>query len=207
MTGDNPHGETFTPTSGRVFGVIAVLLGVTAVGAGLFASDDVVWGMVAFGIFFTALAWAAMLRPGVAIRGDRLVLRNLVDTVSIPLAGIEEVAVRQVLAVRVGERRYTCAAIGRSRRQLRRADRAPRPDGEVETSGREEAERLAQQAYGEWVQERIRQLAEQAREEQGIAPYSAAQGALAADVTRRWAYPEIAVLVISAIATVVFILT
>ena len=73
--------------------------------------------------------------------GRELVLRNMLSTIYIPLAAIEEVAVRQVLAVRAGDKRYVCAGVGRTLRQAmkgsalqkaREADgRAPRRAGQA----------------------------------------------------------------------------
>ncbi|WP_134764654.1 hypothetical protein [Nocardioides sp. 1609] len=195
MTGDKPRGETFVPTSGRVYGVAAVLLGLTGAVLGLAGEGPVTWWVVALGVNFAALGWAAMLRPGVAVRDETLVLRNIVDTVRIPLAAVEEVAVRQVLAVRAGEKRYTSAAIGRKRRQLRRDDRVPR-------GGSADVGRMAEESYGLFVEERIRQLAEEARTTQGIKLYGPEQAALAAGVRREPAVPEIVLLAGSALALV-----
>ena len=66
------------------------------------------WGAAFAGI----LSYAALLRPAVRVDSDALVLRNMLDTNVVPLAAIDEVAVRQVLAVRADEKRYVSPAIG-----------------------------------------------------------------------------------------------
>ena len=51
------------------------------------------------------------------VLGRDLVLRNMLSTIHLPLAAIEEIAVQQVMAVRVGGKRYVCAGVGRTLRQ------------------------------------------------------------------------------------------
>ena len=84
----------------------------------------------------------------------------MVDTVRVPLAAVEEVVVRQVLAVRVGDKRYTSPAVGRSRRSLGR---------EGVQTGDDAVSRAADQAFGLFVQERIRERAKDERRRLGIA--------------------------------------
>ncbi|GAA5148185.1 hypothetical protein GCM10023340_21720 [Nocardioides marinquilinus] len=196
---DVAERQVFRPTSGRVSGVLALLVGLGLAVLGLTTSGGVEWALVAVGVFVAVLAWAAMLRPVVIVEDDRLVLRNMVDTVRIPLAAIEEIAVRQVLAVRVGERRFTSAAIGRSRRQIRRDDKLP-------GAGRDRSPvELAEDSYGMFVEDRIRTLSKQARERLGIAPFSDEQERLGAEVTKTPAVAEITGLAVPAVALVVLI--
>jgi hypothetical protein len=133
-----------------------------------------------------------MLRPSVTAEGDRLVLRNMFDTVSIPLAAIEKVVVRQFLAVAVGGRRYTNSAVGRSMRDIRRDDKRTVDAPDLSPGG--------------LVESRIRRLAENQRASQGIAEFSDEQVALAEDVRRDWAWPEIGLLAAFGLALVVTIL-
>src|SRR6266540_29694 len=85
--------EYFKPTGGRVLGTIGVLgavtLGVMVGYDGLERRD-----------------WAVLLWPRVGVSETHLHLRNTFDSVTIPLAAIEQLALRSVLAVRVGEKRY-----------------------------------------------------------------------------------------------------
>lgn len=190
MADDNQR-ETFGPTSGRVVGVLGLLVGLALVVVGLVASP-VVWGLAAAGVLLAALAWTAMLRPLAGIDGDVLVLRGMLDTVRIPLAAIEEVSVRQVLAVRAGDKRYTSPAVGRTRRQMFRDDRGGL--GGASTAAGVDAVRLAEESYGLFVEERIRTLATDARERQGVGRYSREHAALASGIERRFAVPELVVL-------------
>ncbi len=107
--------EKFPPTSGRVIGVLAVGLSVAMMLYALFDGENGFEAPVAWGAAFAAIvSYAALLRPAVRVEQDALVLRNMLDTHRIPLAAVDEVAVRQVLAVRVDEKRYVSPAIGHS---------------------------------------------------------------------------------------------
>lgn len=191
--GPTGQPESFTPTSGRIFGVVGMLVGATFLVAGLLGSP-VVWGLSAAGALVVVLAWTALLRPSASIDGEVLVLRGMVDTVRIPLAAIEEVSVRQVLAVLAGDKRYTSPAVGRSRKQMFRDDRRP-VRGESETGV--DAVRLAAESYGLFVEDRIRESAADARDRAGIGPGSDEQLALGARIERRVAVPEVVALVLT----------
>ena len=193
MDGDNSD-ETFTPTSGRVLGLVAVAVGLGVAAVGLLDGRGVSWPTVAAGSLFAAAAWASLLRPRVAIEDDALVLRGMVDTVRLPLAAVEDVVVRQVLAVRVGDKRFTSPAVGRPRRQLSKDDAG---------AGGSRAAEAVDLAAGVFVQERIRSRAANARDTRGIRVASPEQLALAADVRRVPAVPEIVWLVGSLVALVV----
>lgn len=189
--------ERFTVWSSRIVGVVGlvavagvILLGVTGAGGEYHPAAYAVCALIA------VLIWVAVLRPEVAIEGDRLVLRNPLNKVTIPLAAIEQIAVRRWLAVRVGDRRLTNAGISRSRRQGVRDDQRP------DVTGLD----LAALSYGGIVERRIHRLAEDARDRQGIKLYSDEQLALAADVRRTWAWPEITALAVLAVAVVVTLL-
>jgi hypothetical protein len=188
--------ERFQPTSGRIMGLLALAAAVGVVVLGLVDRESgspppVMAGAVAGGI----LVWAAMLRPRVWATHDDLVMRNMLHSVSIPLAAIEQVAVRQVLAVSAGEKRYVSPAIGKSWRQAVRSDGAPREPAAVQ----------ATHSYPDFVQERISRLAEDARARLGVSPLSDEQVALASGVRRTWAWPEIAGLAAATAALVVLL--
>jgi hypothetical protein len=189
--------ERFTVWSSRIVGVIGlvtvaliVLLGVTGAGGDYHPAVYAGCGLVG------VVIWVAILRPEVAIAGDRLVLRNPLNTVGIPLAAIEQIAVRRWLAVRVGDRTLTNAGISRSRRQ------GVRDDQRQDVTGVE----IAALSYGAIVERRIQRRAQDARDRQGIKIYSDEQLALAADVRRTWAWPEIAALAVLSVAVVVLML-
>lgn len=176
--------ERFPATGGRLTGVtiLAMSAGVLVLAV---AERDESWALslALAALTFAAAAWASMLRPALAVDDDRLVMRGMVDTVELPLAAIEQVAVRQVLAVRCGEKRYVSPVVGKTRRKLTRAERM----GASERPARGEVN------YADFVEERISRLAEQARSERGVALLSDEQLALAQDVRREWDWRVIAV--------------
>jgi hypothetical protein len=182
--------EYFKPTSGRLMGVVGLLAGLAVIVLvlidGLHGSDLAVILATAF---FGVLVWAAMLRPRVGVSQDVLVLRNMVTEAKIPLAAIEQLGLRQVLAVRAGDRRFVSPAVGRSLRAMRKdAGTAPDPISN----------------YCDFVEERIRYRMEDARARSGIALMSDEQLALASGVRREWAWPEALALVVTGVG---FVLT
>jgi hypothetical protein len=184
--------EQFRPTSGRVMGSAAVLMVVAVVVIGLWPGDQGIAPYVAWGaVFAGVLAWSAMLRPRLWATASHLVMRNMLSTISIPLAAIEQVAVRQVCAVRAGDRRFVSPVVGRSAREIRRGHT---PDN---------APPLPDVAYADFVEDRIRILAEEARVEAGVGLMSDEQVALASGVRREWAWLEIAALGVTLVGFVV----
>jgi hypothetical protein len=176
--------EKFPPTSGRVMGIFAVGISVAVLMFALFDGEDGFEAPVAWGAAFAAIvSWAALLRPAVRVERDELVMRNMVDTHRIPLAAIDEVVVRQVMVVRVDEKRYVSPAIGHSVMRMVR----PKTERDGERSF----------TYQEYVRDRVRDLADGARKRLA--------GAEAPSPTRVWAVPEIAGLVVTAIGLVVTI--
>ena len=178
---ESGYVEKFPPTSGRVIGVLAVGLCVAVVVYTIFDGEDGFEAPVAWGAAFAGIvSYAALLRPAVRVRRDELVLRNMVDTHHIPLSAIDEVAVRQVLAVRAAEKRYVSPAIGHS------FMRTVRP--KTERGG----ERTF--TYQDYVRDRILDLADGARRRLA--------GAEAPAPTRQWAWPEIAGMVLTLVGLV-----
>ncbi len=183
--------ERFRATSGPVLGTLGLLLVAVVVAVGLLDRSSglptpAVWAALVVGV----LLWASMMRPQVVVGADELVLRNMLETVSVPLAAVEQVIVGQVLAVGTAEGRYLCPAVGRSWRQTAKASAARRTGQELqETSGRSQ--------YADYVESRISQFAEDARARHGVRLMSTEQQALASDVRRERAWPEIVALVVS----------
>jgi hypothetical protein len=191
--------ERFHPTSGRAAGVVGLAL--VAVLLAVAALDGApVWmfgGLAVIGV----LVWASMLRPRVQIADDRLELRNMFVDVDIPVGAIEQVAVRQVLAVRAGDRRFVSPAIGRTLRQVVRSGRR----GEAAGAGGEERDlvALATASYPDYVEERIRLAAADHRKRLGVTRWSQEQQALALDVRREPARPELGALAVAALVLLV----
>ena len=183
--------ETFRPTNGRVVGVLGLVVVLALLTLG--AVDGLpLWGVGLLAVT-GVLIWAAVLRPGVRISGDELVLRNMLVTVAVPLGAIEEVTVHRVLAVRAGDRRFVSPAINRSMRQTLRAKKGAQPAP----------------SYPDFVEERIRTAAADHRERRGISGPSDDQEALARQVRRDPAWPErvaLAVAVVILLAGVVLAL-
>lgn len=203
MSDEQP--ERFAPTSGRVMGVVGLLLAVLVVGFGL-ADPDLGFAdwVIALSALGGVLVWAAVLRPRVSLVGEHLELRNMLETALIPLAAIEELAVRQLLAVRAGDKRFLCPALGKSRRQLR-----GRPAfGSGAVAGRlrsKPADARTTVDFADFVEQRIRQRMEDERAARGIRAGSAEQLALAKEVRRQPAWPEIVALVVLTVTLVVTI--
>jgi len=184
--------ERFRPTSGRFTGLVLVVGGLLVAVLAVADPAQVIAEVGAAGFFVAVLGWAATLRPRVSVVEDDLELRNMLETVTIPLAAVEELAVRQVLAVRAGEKRFTSPALGRGRKSLVKGQSAP----EFSSGGPSHVPGT----YPEFVEERIRKRVADARAAAGIRPGSAEQMALADGVRRVTAWPELVLLAISAAA-------
>jgi hypothetical protein len=185
--------ERFHPTSGRIPGLIGLATAALILVLAAMAWD---WGLP-FGVAILCvlgalLIWAAMLRPAVWVTEDDLVMRNILHTDRIPLAAVDQVAISQVMAVRAGDRRFVSAAIGQSARQLVRSKRG----GEAPT---------ALTSYPVFVEERVRHLAQEKRDRLRIVKGSPEQAALAAQVRRTYAWPEIAGIVVLIVAFLIWL--
>ncbi|VXB06062.1 hypothetical protein [Nocardioides sp. AX2bis] len=218
--------EDFRPTNGPAVGLLAlaVLVGVVVLDVLGQGPDLAPWGY-ALVVLLGVLVWAAVLRPRVWVGQGDLVLRTMLETVRLPLAAVEAIAVRQVLVVTAGGRRYVCPALGRSRKALVRGsaggggrggggigafvgvrswgDGAPAEGDEV---ARRSHERALGVDYPRYVEGRLLELTDRARLEARVRPGSDAQRELAAGVRREPAWPEIAALALSAVALVVLVL-
>ena len=182
---ESGYTEKFPPTSGRVMGSLAVALCAALAAYAVLDGEDgfgppVAWGAALAGI----VSYAALLRPGVRVDSDALVVRNMIDTNIVPLAAIDEVVVRQVLAIRVDEKRYVSPAIGTSflRTVRPRTDRSGVPE----------------LTYPEYVRDRILHLADGARRR--------SPDAEPPPVRREWAWPEIAGLAVTGLGFLVAVL-
>lgn len=185
--------EDFGPSSGRITGVlgVAICVGIVVLGVAESARGfppAVVWAALFGGVLF----WAALLRPRVRVTESELRLRNMLTTISVPLAAIEQIVVRQVLSVRAGERRYVSSAIGKSWRQLLKSGRG--------------TDAGADAPYPDFVEGRLHKLAEDARIREGIGQLSDEQLERAEAVRREWAWPEIVLLGFTGLGFVVALL-
>ena len=197
---DDPDGvvERFHPTSGRVSGWLTLVLSAVLVLAGLayLGEGFPVW-VVAAGLLVGVLAWAAMLRPALWITEEHLVMRNLAETVHIRLAAIEEMAVRQVLAVRAGDRRFVSTVVGRTWRKTLQSRH--RPGG---TDSGEVVAPTEGMHYADFVENRLHDLVDKARSRAGVRPGSREQLEMTDAVRREPAWLPI-VLIVTASALLV----
>lgn len=198
MASATESGDKFHPTGGRIVGVGTILLSIAAVVWGL-VSDVFAPPVIAGAAVVAVLAWAALLRPGVEVREQQLVLRNMLETVHIPLGAIEDVAIGQFLAVRAGRKRYVSPAIGRTARQAMRRN-SPSASGPTKL----QLGKLDRSGYADYVEDRIGRLAAEDRAARRMSGGSDEQAELAAGVRREPAWPEIILL---GLALAAFVLT
>lgn len=193
--------EHFVPTGGRITGILGLVVVGVVVVLWVVDRDNVAAPVVTGALLAGVLFWASLLRPRVSASSETLVLRNMLETIHIPLAAIDELAIRQVLAVRVGDRRFVCPAVGRKLRKLMHRPRISQlfgptlPDLEEPagtTSGTEKAPTDID--YADHVEQRLRHLVDEARTRHGVRPYSDQAEALAAGVRREPSWPEIGAL-------------
>lgn len=197
--------ERFRPTSGRLSGVLGlVTAGVVLVLAVLGWDGGATLGVMIVAVLGAVLVWAALLRPALWATGRDLVMRGMFHTDRVPLAAIDRVRVTQVLTVSVGERSLVSPVVGYSLRRMTK-NRFQPPDRMEPTgpAGGAPPEAREHQAF---VESRIVHLASTAREQAGVRPGSAEQRALADDVRRSWAWPEIAACLALAAAFAVWLL-
>lgn len=190
--------ERFRPTSGRFTGVVLILAGTLVAVLSVATPSEVVPVAGVGGLLAALLGWAAALRPRVSLVGEHLELRNMLETVTIPLGAVEELAVRQVLAVRAGEKRFTSPAVGRRRKALLKGGAS------VQTET-EKTKPDVVPSYAEFVEERIRQRMDDVRARTGVRLGSDEQLVLAAGVRRAPAWPEIVALGATVVALVAVI--
>ncbi len=206
--------QAFRVTSGRVTGVIGLVMCVTV--AALFVLTEPLAAAVSgvLGCAFVAvLCWAALLRPRVAATAEDLWMWTLLQKVAIPLASIDTVLVRRYLVVRAGGVKYICPAIGRSLRQTARTELKWQGSSQMLAPGMQvNDERIAAQtdvkdtkelAYADFVETEIVRLADADRLRRGIEPRSEEEYELAAQVRRQWARLEIGALVVLGVAFVI----
>lgn len=188
--------ERFHPTSGRVTGWMTVVVAAAVVVAGLAYLDagfpDWVIGAA---LLVGVVAWAAMLRPALWATDEHLVMRNLAETVHIRLAAVEEMAVRQVLAVRAADRRWVSTVVGRPWRKAIVTRRTSNAAGE--------ATPLDGMPYADFVETRLHDLVDGARTAAGVRPGSTEQLALPDAVRREPAWLPLGLIAVSAVVLVV----
>ncbi|WP_028653279.1 hypothetical protein [Nocardioides halotolerans] len=197
--------EKFAPNGGTAIAVIGGLVCLGFIVGWAVDTDDVPPWVPALALFAAVVIYASTVRPRVLVEGRDLVLRNMLSTIRLPLASIEEIAVRQVMAVRAGGKRYVCAGVGRTLRQAMKGSAVQRARQEVgglrgelaKTEGREPG-----MNYADFVEIRVQELVNEDLARRGIKKRSAEADALAEHVRREWAWPEIGALAVTTVLVV-----
>src|SRR5262245_1239776 len=160
----------------------------------------------ALAVLGAVIVWISTVRPRVWVKNHDLVLRNMVTTWYLPLASIEEVAVRQVMAVRAGGQRYVCAGVGRSLREALKGSSADRARGQMRGLRGELANANDRQPgvnYADFVEIRVQELINEDRVRRGVKKYSSEADELAKQARREPAWLEIIALVAALVFLVV----
>ncbi len=191
--------ERFHPTSGRVTGWMTVVLAAVLVVAGVAYADEgfPLW-VTAAGLLVGILAWAAMLRPALWATHEHLVMRNLTETVHVRLAAIEEMAVRQVLAVRAADRRFVSTVVGRTWRKTLQSRHRP---GGIDTG--EVVAPTEGMHYADFVENRLYDLVDKARKRADVRAGSREQLAMPDAVRREPAWLPLGLIALAVVALVV----
>lgn len=191
--------ERFKPTAGRLLGIagvaIVLLVAYAVASTGL---DRGTIGFLAALALILVLVWAALIRPALRAYDDHLLIRNSWSDVRIPWGRITDVDVKQTLQVYVGHERHHCVAVGKSARQIIRGGQKRGVVGGA-ALGTQKLDDLADQPtltgahttgmhYADYVVIKIQTYASAQRGQTGQIT----------EVTRTWAWPEIAVAIATA---------
>jgi hypothetical protein len=199
--------EKFAQNGGHFVAGLGGLVVLAMLASWVFDSDNVAIWVPPLALVIAAVIWSSTLRPRVLVQGSSLVLRNMVTTVRIPLAAVEEVAVRQVMAVRAGDKRYVCAGVGRTLRQAMKGSAVQRAREQM-GGLRSEIATVAEPGmiYADYIELRVRELVNEDRVRRGLKAMSPELDELALQTRRELAWPEIAALVLSVLLFVLAIL-
>lgn len=192
----------FRPTGGRIMGSLAVLAALVVVGIAVGDPGAIPAPVVAGAVLLGVLGWASMLWPSVSLTDEDLVLRTMVEYQRLPLAAVEDLAVRQVLAAKVGDKRYVSTAIGKSWRKAMLGDKPATRKERDQGSDKP----VTEVAYADYVEQEIRKRMEHAREQAGVRLLSDEQLALAQGVRREPAWLPIALMSAAALGVLVSVL-
>jgi hypothetical protein len=201
--------ERFKPTTGLFSGYAGLALAVFAfLYCALFVHTMVGLRVALAALFAGVVVWVTQLRPRVTAYPDELLLRGSVKDSRIPYLAIEEVTITQMLNVFAAGKRYVCIGIGKGIvSDVRQRAKQERAASKGNTAGRwrefsEKAERASlderAMSYHTFVTTRIEELVDEARRN------ARRRGDETAPPVRTvWARPEVAALVVTALAFVV----
>lgn len=194
--------ESFAPIGGRILGVITLVIALIVI-------VDIVlqWrtsdGLTAGGVVLalSALVWISMIRPAVVAYEEVLVVRNLIRDVLIPWSLVKSTEIRPILIIHTedgGTYRSVAVAVTRAdRRAMWRSkeDAAKLRNmggGVAPTPSSRAAEHTARLSPAMHASHRIEVMSKKYGE-------SAPGG----EVTKRWAWPEIAVFGVGVLAALI----
>ena len=202
--GSDAAVEKFAPNGGTAIGVMGGLVASAFVVAWIVDIDRVPLWVPAVAVLGALVVWISAVRPRVRVQNHELVLRNMLTTTYLPLASIEEVAVRQVMAVRAGGKRYVCAGAGRSMRQAMRGSSVERAREQM-GGLRGELARVREPGmhYADFVELRVQELVNEDRMRRGVGKYSPEADRLAGQVRRELSWHVVALLAAAALFVVV----
>jgi hypothetical protein len=203
----DPPVEKFAPNGGTLTAVLAALVALAFVLAWAIDIHRVPLWVPGVALLGAVVVWISTVRPRVRVENHELVLQNMLTTTYLPLASIEEVAVRQVMAVRAGGKRYVCAGVGRSLRQAMKGSAVERAREQM-GGLRGELARVREPGmhYADFVEIRVQELINEDRMRRGVKKFSAEADELATEVRRELAWPVIAGLAAAALFVVVGVL-
>jgi hypothetical protein len=203
----DPAVEKFAPNGGTLIAVLGGIVALAFIVAWAVDIHRVPLWVPAVALLGSVVVWISTVRPRVRVQNHELVLRNMVTTTYLPLASIEEVAVRQVMAVRAGGRRYVCAGAGRTLRSAMKGTAMERARGQMGGLRGELANvREPGVNYADFVEMRVQELVNEDRMRRGVKKFSAEADELAGQVRREWAWPEIGALAVTTVFFVVGII-
>jgi hypothetical protein len=200
----DPTVEKFSPNGGTLTAVVAGLVALAFILAWAIDIDRVALWVPAVALLGAGVVWISTVRPRVRVQNRELVLQNMLTTTYLPLASIEEVAVRQVMAVRAGDKRYVCAGAGRTMRQAMKGSAAERARQQL-GGLRGELAKVPEPGmdYADFVEIRVQELINEDRMRRGVKKFSPEADELAKQVRRQVDWPVVAALAAAVLLVVV----
>lgn len=198
--------ESFAPLGGRILGGLTLAIALLVI-IDIIAQWRTLDGLTAGGIVLalSALVWIAMIRPAVVAYEEALVIRNLIRDVRIPWALVQSAEIRPILVVNTEQGAYKSVAVAVTRADRKamwraKEDAGRRRDtasaGAPPTPAARAAEHQAKTAPAMHAAHRIDVMAKKYAENS------------TGDVTKTWAWPEIAVFGVGVLVALVgYVLT
>jgi hypothetical protein len=200
--------ERFKPTTGIFIGYVGLVVAAVTLFYSTFYVHSVVGLRLSIAAVLAAvIIWVTQLRPRVTAYVERLHLKGSLRDAHVPYPLIDEVTLGQTLNVWVGDKRYVCIGIGQSFvADARQRAKKQKQSSLLGTSRTQEFSEKADRAapdqtamsYTTFVVTRIEEIVDKAKRD--LKARGGTTDGL--QVTRPWAVPETAALVVSALAFV-----